>query len=551
MSTQYPRLSERVVVIAVIRRERIDASTVQSYWTAGRNPRRWSRPMKASRLIRLIAFSTIFAAGCGARDSEVSAECTATNHCHWEQRVPTCDAGYAWASPQSSADFRCVPRSPTTCGNGTLDPGEACDLGSHLNTGEYGGCNQDCTSVEDPCDPNPCTAPHRTVCSAVASVAQCSCDEGFADEGADGCKEVCVDPTSNQYAAHALEILDRPTQAGFFDSDRADVLDARLCGSGSDWYVLALADGERLELQVVSSANGVLSVDLLNSKFEVVTPASGNGLGERFVWSVPSGGWGDYFLRVSSDRDVSYQASIEVRACDSDCRAAMPHDNGDFCFADVRACIDGMLWRCRPIPGWGPYRSVVATSCIDQGMICYEDACSSIISIGDAYLDPTSISYRLTGRNSDAETHTFVGALSDASGLSVCALDDDQNAVPVGQSNVLFFWLTVPGPFYGEPWEYCGGTLEGVSIPITPHCTRPFREDGQQSCVEFSVWEDGAVKERQYATGGGLTLKQVPGGYTGRDCIIGFDVQFEDGSLLRKSLLVEGGANAREICTAF
>jgi len=35
----------------------------------------------------------------------------------------------------------------------------------------------------DPCQPNPCTAPNRTVCAAQGSVATCSCDPGFQDQG--------------------------------------------------------------------------------------------------------------------------------------------------------------------------------------------------------------------------------------------------------------------------------------------------------------------------------------------------------------------------------
>ena len=34
-----------------------------------------------------------------------------------------------------------------SCGNGTVQSGEACDLGTALNTGAYGGCNANCTKA--------------------------------------------------------------------------------------------------------------------------------------------------------------------------------------------------------------------------------------------------------------------------------------------------------------------------------------------------------------------------------------------------------------------
>lgn len=36
-----------------------------------------------------------------------------------------------------------APTSSPLCGNGTIDPGETCDLGDGKNTGEY-GCNSEC-----------------------------------------------------------------------------------------------------------------------------------------------------------------------------------------------------------------------------------------------------------------------------------------------------------------------------------------------------------------------------------------------------------------------
>jgi len=53
----------------------------------------------------------------------------------------TCDDGVNNGTPGSACQLDCTPK----CGNGTLDPGEACDLGTAKNTGAYNGCNADCT----------------------------------------------------------------------------------------------------------------------------------------------------------------------------------------------------------------------------------------------------------------------------------------------------------------------------------------------------------------------------------------------------------------------
>jgi hypothetical protein len=52
----------------------------------------------------------------------------------------------------------------------------------------------------DPCDPNPCAQPDRTVCTESGDEALCSCDIGYADDGAGGCVETSA-PTYDDVAA--------------------------------------------------------------------------------------------------------------------------------------------------------------------------------------------------------------------------------------------------------------------------------------------------------------------------------------------------------------
>jgi len=52
-----------------------------------------------------------------------------------------CDDGANNGQPGDKCSSSCT----LLCGNGTLDPGEACDAGSGKNLGGYGGCNPNCT----------------------------------------------------------------------------------------------------------------------------------------------------------------------------------------------------------------------------------------------------------------------------------------------------------------------------------------------------------------------------------------------------------------------
>jgi len=74
-----------------------------------------------------------------------------------------------------------------TCSTGYAgDHCDTCDNGYHWNAD-----GDACTS--DPCDPNPCTDPHKGVCADEGGQAACSCDNGYHDEGG-----TCVEDTTCQ-----------------------------------------------------------------------------------------------------------------------------------------------------------------------------------------------------------------------------------------------------------------------------------------------------------------------------------------------------------------
>ena len=146
----------------------------------------------------------------------------------------SCFAGYAGdycdlcAEGHHPENLACVPNtacSPNPCINGICraSDGETyceCDpgyTGSYCEdcTDGYARDGLDCVPLPgDPCDPNPCTEPHRTVCSDLNGEAGCACDEGYTFNGtacvveADPCdpnpceeenRNVCI-PSGEGYA---------------------------------------------------------------------------------------------------------------------------------------------------------------------------------------------------------------------------------------------------------------------------------------------------------------------------------------------------------------
>ncbi len=69
------------------------------------------------------------------------------------------------------------------CGDGKITGGEECDLGKELNTGEYGGCNEDCT--------------YGPFCGDGEKNGDEECDNGNsngATYGKEGCTSACTTP---------------------------------------------------------------------------------------------------------------------------------------------------------------------------------------------------------------------------------------------------------------------------------------------------------------------------------------------------------------------
>lgn len=216
------------------------------------------------------------------------------------------------------------------CGSGrcvltTGGPACLCDVGHHADG---------LTCVADPpppdpdaCDPNPCTEPHRTVCTVEGAGYQCACDAGFLLQ--DG---QCVAVTPSTCAAEPwpggdiFEPDDCPARA-INDFPMGSPQSGRtLAPAGDvDWYRLPVRQGFTYRIQAVGADGVPLYLDVLSS--EGLQPLAADHRGGAAVQvhfkasgSVPVlvrlstyalGAQSPYTLTVVEDRQDDYADTAE------------------------------------------------------------------------------------------------------------------------------------------------------------------------------------------------------------------------------------------------
>ena len=182
-----------------------------------------------------------------------------------------------------------------SCGNGTVQSGEACDLGTALNTGAYGGCNANCTKAAFCGD---------GIVNGAANAE--ACDRGAANGALNACTTTCTqtnlllwlaasDPNGNGVLPN-----DNDPLAAWVDKARARAVVQATAAQQPKWRTVGINAKPAFELDGVDDffdadldINGVLRPNL--TVVVVFQNAAGNTSAFAGVWGHDDGGW-DRFL---------------------------------------------------------------------------------------------------------------------------------------------------------------------------------------------------------------------------------------------------------------
>ncbi|HET9957455.1 MAG TPA: DUF4215 domain-containing protein [Polyangiaceae bacterium] len=150
--------------------------------------------------------------------------------------VETCDEGQSNGGPASQCDTSCKIK----CGNGKLDPGEQCDLGTQKNDGAYGGCKVNCVlapycgdgtkQAPEACDDGKNDGSYGT-CTATCALGS-YCGDGTLDAGAG---EQCDAGPQNQSNPYGRELCASTCKQAPYCGDHAvDTAFGEKCDDGAN-----------------------------------------------------------------------------------------------------------------------------------------------------------------------------------------------------------------------------------------------------------------------------------------------------------------------------
>ena len=151
----------------------------------------------------------------------------------------------------------------------------------------------------NPCEPNPCTAPNKTVCSVSGGQAVCACVAGYFPDG-DGCKQ---DPPPDCARRHDLgdsfepdecPSLARPVEpAGTWESHTLSA------PSDEDWFRLSATSGNIYAVSAIGDGELRLRVDLYGADGTTVL-ASETGSAQNMSLAYKARTTGNLLARVVS-----------------------------------------------------------------------------------------------------------------------------------------------------------------------------------------------------------------------------------------------------------
>lgn len=208
-----------------------------------------ARTHRSSRPLRGRTAATFFfltCLGCGGSDDEAA---TGTLDCPAGAESCVCQPGNVCDPGLVCVSDHCVDLSgPAECGNGQIDPGEACDLGAF--NADTGICRTDCqlqtcgdgfVGPSEACDDG--NTADGDGCTATCALPTCgdgivqppeACDDGN-DVETDDCRTTCIEATCGDGVVH--EGVEACDDGNLVDGDGCEadctITVANTCGNGS------------------------------------------------------------------------------------------------------------------------------------------------------------------------------------------------------------------------------------------------------------------------------------------------------------------------------
>lgn len=197
---------------------------------------------------------------------------------------------------------------------------------------EDAGTQVDAGSPLDPCEPNPCTAPHQSVCSAQDGAALCACDPGF-EPALVGCEEKPpVDCDTQHVDGDEFEPDECPALARDIGASGAQQeLHSLMPAGDADWFVVEASSSRVFQLRIGSVTGTTVRVDAWSgeplARVGRVHASTAEGLDVAF--KAPSSG--PLFLRLrAADDSATGTYSVSVGDLGFDDYADSPADAQPF-----------------------------------------------------------------------------------------------------------------------------------------------------------------------------------------------------------------------------